>query len=134
MPEKGFVNTLLDWIRSCSAMSPAGKNGKENGKEIGGDTSRPAGNGNSGTGDASLHSHATELPSGSIPLGLLVVLLFLPGYALASALFPKTTDLGRIARTALSFCLGIAVVPLISLALSYTPWGIRRVTVVASLV
>ena len=70
---------------------------------------------------------------GSIPLGLLVVLLFLPGYALASALFPKTTDLGRIARTALSFGLGIAVVPLISLALSYTPWGISLIPIAASL-
>jgi uncharacterized membrane protein len=70
---------------------------------------------------------------GSIPLGLLVVLLFLPGYTLASALFPKSSDLGRVAKTALSFGLGIAVVPLISLALNYTPWGIRLIPIASSL-
>ena len=69
----------------------------------------------------------------SIPLGSLIALLFVPGYTLASALFPKIEDLGRVSRTALSFGLGIAIVPLISLALNYTPWGIRRVPVVASL-
>ena len=69
----------------------------------------------------------------SIPLGSLIALLFVPGYTLASALFPKIEDLGRVARTALSFGLGIAIVPLISLALNYTPWGIRLVPVAASL-
>ncbi len=61
------------------------------------------------------------------------MLLFVPGYTLTSALFPKIEDLGRVARIALSFGLGIAVVPLICLALNYTPWGIRLVPVAASL-
>ena len=68
-----------------------------------------------------------------IPRGLVIVLLFVPGYTLASALFPKIGDLGRVARIALSFGLGIAVVPLISLALNYTPWGIRLISVADSL-
>ena len=57
----------------------------------------------------------------------------MPGYTLASALFPKIEDLGKVSRTALSFGLGIAVVPLISLALNYTPGGIRLIPVAASL-
>ena len=67
-----------------------------------------------------------------IPLGLLMV-LFVPGYSLIAALFPKKTDLDGIERLALSFGLSIAVVPLIGLGLNYTPWGIRLTPVVISL-
>lgn len=57
-------------------------------------------------------------------LGILLV-LFIPGYSLIAALFPKWGDLDGIERAALSFGLSIAVTPLIGLALNYTPWGIR---------
>lgn len=67
-----------------------------------------------------------------IPLGLAVV-LFVPGYALIAALFPKKDDLDGLERLALSFGLSIAVVPLIGLGLNYTPWGIRLTPVVISL-
>jgi len=67
-----------------------------------------------------------------IPLGLLMV-LFIPGYTLIAALFPKKDDLDGIERLALSFGLSIAVVPLIGLGLNYTPWGIRLTSVVISL-
>ena len=67
-----------------------------------------------------------------IPLGVLMV-LFVPGYTLIAALFPKKTDLEGIERAALSFGLSIAVVPLIGLGLNYTPWGIRLTPVVVSL-
>jgi uncharacterized membrane protein len=67
-----------------------------------------------------------------IPLGLLMV-LFVPGYALIAALFPKKADLDGIERVALSFGLSIAVVPLIGLGLNYTPWGIRLTPVAVSL-
>lgn len=52
-------------------------------------------------------------------------LLFIPGYVLIAALFPKREDIDGIERLALSFGLSIAIVPLIGLALNYTPWGIR---------
>lgn len=65
-------------------------------------------------------------------LGLPLV-LFLPGYALIAALFPAKSDLDGIERTALSFGLSIAVVPLIGLGLNYTPWGIRLLPILVSL-
>jgi uncharacterized membrane protein len=68
-----------------------------------------------------------------VPLGLIMV-LFLPGYALIAVLFPRKDDLDGIERVALSFGLSIAVVPLIGLGLNYTPWGIRLTPVVISLV
>ncbi|MDD1676158.1 MAG: DUF1616 domain-containing protein [Methanomicrobiales archaeon] len=63
----------------------------------------------------------------------LPMVLFIPGYALIAALFPGKNDLDGIERLALSFGLSIAVVPLIGLALNYTPWGIRLDPVLASL-
>ena len=51
--------------------------------------------------------------------------LFLPGYALISALFPKTQDLEMIPRIALSIGSSISLVIIIGLCLIYTPWGLR---------
>jgi uncharacterized membrane protein/LysM repeat protein len=59
-----------------------------------------------------------------IVLGLPFVLL-LPGYVLVAALYPRKEDLDPIESAALSFGLSIAIVPLIGLALNYSPWGIR---------
>ena len=73
--------------------------------------------------------------SGTVPrtvLGLFLV-LFLPGYALIAALFPKQGDLDGVERLALSFGLSIAVTPLIGLALNYTSYGIRLDPILLSL-
>ncbi|MCD6456429.1 MAG: DUF1616 domain-containing protein [Methanophagales archaeon] len=59
-----------------------------------------------------------------IILGLPLV-LFLPGYSLIAALFPRKDDLDAIEQIALSFGLSIAITPLLGLALNYTPFGIR---------
>ncbi|MCW3994539.1 MAG: DUF1616 domain-containing protein [Candidatus Bathyarchaeota archaeon] len=59
--------------------------------------------------------------------------LFFPGYTLICALFPGAKDLDGIERIALSIGLSLAIVPLIALALNYTPWGIRLIPVIASL-
>lgn len=81
-----------------------------------------------------------------VVLGLAFV-VSVPGYALVSALFPEadqsmfresshgyhddsTTDrwdITGVERVALSFGLTVAVVPLIGLSLSFTPWGFRLV-------
>ncbi|WP_135609514.1 DUF1616 domain-containing protein [Methanococcoides sp. AM1] len=63
----------------------------------------------------------------------LPMILFLSGYALIAALFPARDDLDGIERFALSFGMSIAVVPLIGLALNYTPWGIRLYPILISL-
>jgi len=70
-----------------------------------------------------------------VVLGLLFI-LFIPGYILVFALFPmKKTDHGIdiIERMALSFCISIAIVPLIGLTLNYTPWGIHLDTILISI-
>ncbi len=66
-----------------------------------------------------------------VTLGL-AALLFFPGYTLIAALYPRRTTLGDVERLALSFGLSIAVVPLICLALNYTPWGIRLYSILFS--
>lgn len=60
-------------------------------------------------------------------------ILFLPGYSLIAALFPKKSDLRGIERVALSFGLSIAVTPFIGLLLNYTPFGIRLTPILLSL-
>ncbi len=71
-----------------------------------------------------------------IVLGL-PALLFIPGYILIFALFPTSYNgkgIDSIERIALSFGLSIAVVPLLGLGLNYTPWGIRLIPILASLI
>ena len=65
-------------------------------------------------------------------LGALFV-LYLPGYAIIEALYPKAGELTPLERLALSIGLSLAVVPLVGLALNYTPFGIRLQPVVISL-
>lgn len=55
-------------------------------------------------------------------LGLLLI-LFVPGYSLIAALFPRNDDLDGIERAALSFGLSVFLTALIGLALHYTSWG-----------
>jgi len=75
-----------------------------------------------------------EFSSGAVRIALgLVFVLFSPGYSLIAALFPRQSSLSGIERVALSFGLSIAVVPLIGLALNYTPWGIRLYPILISL-
>ncbi len=62
----------------------------------------------------------------------LPLLLFLPGYALIAMLFPEKSGLEGMERIALSVAMSISVVPLIGLALSYTPWGIKEVPLLTS--
>ena len=62
--------------------------------------------------------------------GLLV--LFLPGFSLIELLYPKK-ELDELTRLALSIGLSLALVPLVGLALNYTPFGIRLLPVAFSL-
>lgn len=65
-------------------------------------------------------------------LGSLYV-LYLPGYTLIEALYPRGDELDPLERLALSIGLSLALVPLVGLVLNYTPWGIRLTPVTISL-
>lgn len=61
-----------------------------------------------------------------------IFVLFLPGFTLIKALFPEK-ELDNIERTTLSVGMSLAIVPLTSFLLNYTPWGIRTTTITFSL-
>jgi uncharacterized membrane protein len=65
-------------------------------------------------------------------LGTLLVLFF-PGYVLVSALYPRREQLVGEERIALGLGLSLALVPLLGLALNFTPWGIRLTPTVVTL-
>jgi hypothetical protein len=62
-----------------------------------------------------------------------VFVLYLPGYALIEALYPRRGELDGLERLALSVGLSLALVPLVGLVLNYTPWGIRLDPILVSL-
>jgi len=64
---------------------------------------------------------------------VLPIVLFIPGYCLFAALFPKEGDIELIERIAFSFGLSIAIVPLVGFGLNFTSWGIRLDPIVISL-
>ncbi|HZA21889.1 MAG TPA: DUF1616 domain-containing protein [Dehalococcoidia bacterium] len=55
-----------------------------------------------------------------VALGVLFVLFF-PGYVLVSALYPWREQLQGVERIALGLGLSLALVPLLGLALNFTP-------------
>jgi hypothetical protein len=67
-----------------------------------------------------------------------IFIFWLPGYSFIRTLFPQTAQakesLDPIARIALSLGMSLVLVPLVGLLLYYTPWGIRLVPVILSLV
>lgn len=62
-----------------------------------------------------------------------IFVLFIPGFLLISALYARSEEMDTLERVALSIGLSLAVVPLIGLALNYTPWGIRLEPIMVSL-
>ena len=68
----------------------------------------------------------SEVSPWRVVLGFVVILL-VPGYALTSVLFPGTGDVDDVERLVLSIGLSVVTVPLLGLALNYTPWGLGAV-------
>lgn len=58
------------------------------------------------------------------PLFGFTLVLFVPGYAMVSAIYPGKTDIGGIERAVLSFAASICVVPLLGFILNFTSWGV----------
>ena len=63
----------------------------------------------------------------------LPLVLFIPGYALVSALFPSNEGLDGIERIALGFGLSLALIPLIALGIEYSPWKLELIPIVTGL-
>jgi uncharacterized membrane protein len=61
------------------------------------------------------------------------LILFLPGYMLVAALFPRAQDLDSVERVTFSIGLSLALVPLVGLALNYSPWGIHPVPLITAI-
>jgi hypothetical protein len=71
----------------------------------------------------------------------LVFLLFLPGFVLVKAIYPKTVpvkamshEIDRIERFVLSIGLSLALISIVGLVLYYTPFGLNEVPLVFVLV
>ncbi len=64
---------------------------------------------------------------------VLPLALFSPGYALTSALYPRRADLDSLERLGLSCGLSLGALPLIALAVSYSPWGLHWAPLLACL-
>jgi hypothetical protein len=79
----------------------------------------------------------TSIPQ-LIPLNLLRIalastfVLYLPGFSLLQFLHPNISQSDVLERFALRVGVSLAVVPVIGLVLSFTPWGIRFGSIVAS--
>lgn len=80
--------------------------------------------------------------SGNAPINIAVFrwilgsifILYLPGYCFVEALYPAKSELEDIERITLSIGLSLAISPLTLLVLNFTPWGIRLVPFLISLV
>ncbi len=85
-----------------------------------------------GAAGLALSNASGSLAGLRLVLGL-VYTLFLPGYVLVEALYPREDDLDPVEHLALSIGLSLALVPLLGLALNFTPWRIRSTPVVLTL-
>lgn len=63
----------------------------------------------------------------------LPLVLFVPGYALVSALFPSNEGLDGLERIALGFGLSLALIPLIALGIEYSPWRLELFPIISGL-
>jgi uncharacterized membrane protein len=63
-----------------------------------------------------------------------LLVMFVPGYALMAAVFPKKNALAGLERFVLSFTASLAAIPLIGFILNYTPWGVRLEPMLVSIV
>jgi uncharacterized membrane protein len=55
----------------------------------------------------------------------LVCILYLPGYAILTAFLTPSGILNTVQRIAISTSLSVAIIPILSLILAPTPWGIK---------
>jgi uncharacterized membrane protein len=63
----------------------------------------------------------------------IVLFMFLPGYALVAALYPRRNGPGGIERMALSAGMSLVISPLIGFALNFTTFGVRALPMALSI-
>jgi uncharacterized membrane protein len=63
----------------------------------------------------------------------LPIVVFIPGYALVTALFPSNEGLDGLERIALSFGLSFAIIPLMALGIEFSPWKLTLGPIAGSL-
>jgi len=63
----------------------------------------------------------------------ILLVVFVPGYALVAALFPSDKGLDWVERSALSICLSIAIVPLLGIFMNLTSGGIRFLSMLSAI-
>ena len=64
----------------------------------------------------------------------ILLVLFAPGYLFVAALFPRTSEISVAERVILSIGASLAITPLVSLLLNFTPWGIHLESTVGLIV
>ena len=67
-----------------------------------------------------------------VGLGVLLVML-LPGYGVVSAMFPRGGNLDGVERIAVGFGLSLALVPLLGIAIHFSPWDLNLASIVLTL-
>ncbi len=76
---------------------------------------------------------AVAFTSGALRIVLaLPVALFIPGYTLLAAIFPKKSSLGGVERVVFSLGLSMAISLLVGVVLNFNPWGISTYPVLIS--
>ncbi len=71
-----------------------------------------------------------------VPLRLifgLPLIVFIPGYALVTLLFPSSEGLDGLERIALGFGLSLAIIPLMALGIEFSPWKLTLGPIAGSL-
>ncbi len=66
-------------------------------------------------------------------LPAILIVLFLPGYAMTAALFPGKDEISGAERIAFSIGLSVALVPFIGYGLLYTSWGMNTGSLMISI-
>jgi uncharacterized membrane protein len=66
-------------------------------------------------------------------LPAILIVLFLPGYAMVAAMFPGRDEISGAERIVFSIGLSVALVPFIGYGLLYTPWGMSTGPLVISI-
>ena len=67
------------------------------------------------------------------PVFGITMAIFVPGYALVSAIFNRKSDLSHLERVAIAVVVSVVIVSLTGFAMNYSPWGVTLDPILACL-